>query len=529
MHEQYTRMTATTMIVLTLLVGCGKTQSTATPTATATLVRPAATPITIATPSPPTATPTDTPPPTPTPISLPAFEPANCRFSLETSRKVECGYLIVPENHSQPDNGKIVRLHVAIFKSTNPNPEPDPVIYLSGSGNQLDSHSYYLYAGGDEILQDRDYIMYNQRGARYNEPTLDCPDLTSLAWSLAREDRVSKENDDKFIERLKDCDDDLLAQGHDLTAYNTVENAADVNDLRIALGYDQVNLYGTSYGTRIALTVMRHHPEGVRSVILDSVYPPNVNLFVEDATNVYRAFKEVFDSCAADAECNEKYPDLETTFYQAVDDLNADPSEVSLNRGDILFNGDLLVVGLYSRLYSADSIPHIPSLIRTASERKLGGLTRSVEGWVDWDGEGEGVFWSLYCNEEIAFATYDDSLAMAAEIPPQISDVFAAYLEFTLCESWESGRADPVEDTAVVSDIPALIFTGQFDPVTPPRWGRLAAETLSNPFFYEFTGLSHGIMRSNDCGLTIGLQFLENPTTEPDSSCMSELSGPDFK
>jgi hypothetical protein len=138
------------MIVLILLAGCER----ATPTATL------APPTTTATPVPPTVaptdlppTPTDTPPPMPTPLSLPAFEPANCRFRLETSHQVECGHLIVPENHSQPDNGKTVRLHVAIFKSTNSNPEPDPVIYPSGSGNQLDAHGYYLHAGGDEILK----------------------------------------------------------------------------------------------------------------------------------------------------------------------------------------------------------------------------------------------------------------------------------------------------------------------------------------------------------------------------------------
>jgi pimeloyl-ACP methyl ester carboxylesterase len=103
------------------------------------------------------------------------------------------------------------------------------------------------------------------------------------------------------------------------------------------------------------------------------------------------------------------------------------------------------------------------------------------------------------------------------------------YYEFTLCESWQSGQADPIENTAVVSDIPALIFAGQFDPVTPPEWGQLAAETLSNHFFYEFPGLGHGIMRSNECGLEIGLQFIEDPTSEPDVSCIEELAAPDFK
>jgi pimeloyl-ACP methyl ester carboxylesterase len=98
-----------------------------------------------------------------------------------------------------------------------------------------------------------------------------------------------------------------------------------------------------------------------------------------------------------------------------------------------------------------------------------------------------------------------------------------------LCESWQSGQADPVENTAVVSDIPALVFAGQFDPITPPEWGLLAAKTLSNHYYYEFPGLGHGIMRSNKCGLEIGLQFLEDLASEPDALCIDELTGPDFK
>jgi pimeloyl-ACP methyl ester carboxylesterase len=139
-----------------------------------------------------------------------------------------------------------------------------------------------------------------------------------------------------------------------------------------------------------------------------------------------------------------------------------------------------------------------------------------------------GFEWSMQCHEEVPFESYALGRELAAGVPPQIADYFDSYYEFTLCESWQSGQADPVEDTPVASDLPALILAGQYDPVTPPEWGLLAAETLDNDYFYEFPGLGHGVMRSDQCGLEIGLQFLDDPTGPPDASCLEEYQGPTF-
>jgi len=464
---------------------------------------------------------------------VPLFESDICHFSPPYGFEVECGYLIVPENRSKPDSASI-RIHVAVFKSKNPDPKPDPVIYVAGGGgvNQLGSSEYYLInGGGNRILEDRDYIMYNQRGAYLNEPSMVCPDDTGLFWSLAKQDLTAHERADRKIEKRLECHDALLEQGIDLTAYNTVETAADVNDLRIALGYDKVNLYGTSSGTRTILTIMRNHPESIRSVILDSVYPPQVNLYSTYALSVHRVFSLLFKECAADPDCNQKYPNLEATFYQTVDDLNANPASVQLSRGTVLVDGGFFMEALYMNLYSTNSIPQIPSWIQAASQGHFTGLKNTFESLLSDLGTfmAMGFEWSMQCHEEVPFESYELGRELGADLPSPLAEYFDSYYEFRLCESWQSGQADPVENTAVVSDIPALVFAGQFDPITPPEWGLLAAETLSNHFFYESPGLGHGIMRSNECGLEIGLQFLEDPTSEPDASCLDGLTGPDFR
>jgi len=556
MRFRHSSIIATGLIVLILMIGCGQmgqeivaVSPTATPPPpTTTPLPPTATPRpATSTPVPPTATPIDTPTslpadtPTaePVPTAIPAgpvlpssleytptWEPDICHFSPPHGYEVECGYLIVPENRSKPGS-PFIRIHAAVFKSKSPDPKPDPVIYIAGGGgvNQLVMAEHYLTHGGNEILQDRDYIMYNQRGAHLNKPSLVCPDATNLFWTLKKEGLDAHEQADRRIEKRLECHDGLLEKGIDLAAYNTVETAADVADLRIALGYDEVNLYGTSSGTRTILTILRTRPEGIRSVILDSVYPPQVGLYSTVSLSADRVFSLLFEECAADPDCNQKYPDLEATFYQTVDTLNEEPARVALSQGEVLVDGGFFMDAVYISFYSATNVPMLPSRIDAASRGDFTGLKGIMEGILSDTGTliAIGFEWSLQCNEEVPFESYELGRELAVGLPPQVGEYYDSYFEFTLCESWQAGQADPVENMAVSSDLPSLVLAGQFDPVTPPEWGQMAAETLSNHYYYEFPGLAHGIMRSNVCGLEIGLQFLEDPASEPDASCMDEL------
>jgi pimeloyl-ACP methyl ester carboxylesterase len=458
----------------------------------------------------------------------PLFEPTTCRFEVPEGYQVECGDLTVPEDRGRPD-GPAIRLHVATFKSRSPNPEPDPVIHLVGGpgGSLLDMTAPYLHrGGGDEILERRDYIMFNQRGTRYAEPFLGCPGHTEMKWELAGQQLSLQERSARELEFLLACHDNLLDQGINLAAYNSAQNAADINDLRIVLGYQQVNLYGISYGSRLALTVMRDYPEGIRSAIIDAVWPPQVDLDHDVALSAHRALGVLFDACTADPHCSETYPDLETTFYQVIRDLNASPTALELDGGTVIVDGYRFLESAFGLMYSIDAIPWIPSIIDDASR---GEIWEEVASVPDRSSYSWGMHYSVRCHDEMAFETQEQAYALAAGLPAELVDVFIGMFEFPLCASWQAGAADPMEDEPVVSDIPTLVLSGRFDPITPPAYGRAAAETLSNSFFFEFPTLSHGAMRSNACALDIGLQFLDDPATEPDSSCMEQLSGPHFE
>jgi pimeloyl-ACP methyl ester carboxylesterase len=540
--------------------GCGAPQpaepTTAQPAATA-LARletpdqrptPTHEPSAIATPK-PTAIPSPEPTVPPTPVStaslppeptateslqpayVPIFEPADCLVSIPPAYGMECGFLIIPEDRSQPD-GPTVRLPVAVIPSKSQDPAPDPVVHLVGGpgGNLLDAAAYYLRVGGGRILDTRDYILFNQRGTHLAEPSLECPDQNEFSWALAAEDLTHQQREEREVEYLLDCRDYLQEQGVNLDVYDSAAIAADVNDLRLALGYDQVNLYGISYGTRLALTVMRDYPQGIRSVILDSVYPPQVGLPSELALNADRAFRTLFEGCAADSSCNERYPNLDEVFYRVVDGLNAEPATVHLKNGTapVHLDGDLFMDAIFGTLYRTDAIPWIPLMIYEASSGSYNPLQTPLEATVDESNISLGMHYNVQCREEVAFEAHEGALALSANLPRTLIYHFASPGYFAVCESWQPGQVDPVEDEPVVSDIPTLILSGQYDPITPPAWGRLAGETLGNSFFYEFPGVGHGVMRSNQCGLDMGMQFLADPTVEPDASCLDGLTSPEF-
>jgi pimeloyl-ACP methyl ester carboxylesterase len=280
----------------------------------------------------------------------------------------------------------------------------------------------------------------------------------------------------------------------------------------------------------VILDVLRDYPEAVRSAILDSVYPPQVSLYVALPHAAQRAFETVFDDCTADPGCAARYPDLRDTFYRLVNELNADPLYV----GTIWVDGNMFLDAIYFALYHEYAIPQIPKWIEQASHGDHRGLVWFYEvGMVNDNADravAHGVHYSLLCREEAPFNDPADALARADELHPAIQEWMGwPPADLSICDAWDVGIADPIENQPVTSNVPTLVFAGRFDPITPPAWGRLAAETLSQSHFYEFPNIGHGVMRANRCALEMGLSFLADPTEAPDSTCLTEEMPPDFK
>ena len=490
----------------------------------------------------PTKTPTTEETPTPSPTVATfldyeiVYEEARCRFRRPLGADIECGYLIVPEDRTQPDS-PLVRLHIATIKSTNPNPAPDPIVYLEGGPGGSPLEFLWLTYGlrFETLTENHDLILVDQRGIGLSEPSLKCPEISEAQYEILGDPLPPAESSRFIFDAIIDCRNRLVSEGINLAAYNSAANAADINDLRKALRYNEWNLYGTSYGTRLALTIMRDYGGlgGIRSVILDSPYPLEANLYTASPAHGDRAIQHLFNRCAAEAECEATYPDLETVFFEVANHLAETPMMVTVTdpftgeKRDMSVGDDDIIGFLFQILYASEIIPSIPQMIYDlqAGDFETFGL---IEGSLlaELDLISYGMHYSVQCHEEIPFTEPGDIQA-AAEAYPRLLPMFSdssGELMTEICNAWGAGTTPAFENEPVQSDLPTLIIAGEFDPITPSAWGKQIASNLSNSFFFEIPGAGHGAGFSGDCAHRLIESFLSAPTASPNANCLSEIS-----
>lgn len=434
-----------------------------------------------------------------------------------TYSTIDCYTLTVPANHSRP-GGPEIELAVMILRSVSDDPLPDPVIYLEGGPGGAPIPYFDLWVDSP-LLAERDLILIDPRGTGYSQPFLECPELYAIPLEGTTEDS---------IDALAACRARLEAQGIDLSAYNTVQNALDVAALRSALSVERWNLYGISYGTRVALAVMRLDPEGVRSSTLDSVLPPEIDLIGEWAGTADEAIGGLIEACANDAGCAARYPDLSEqidAIDRRLDDEQPTIDVPWLDGSDMFYPmtvvADDFDYALGSALYDPTLIPIIPWVIERVAhgdDTALGSLLALANYQGPVEASADGVYYSVVCHDEFPFAS---EAALAGD-----REASAWSLSFSdACPVWENGQADPVENQAVTSDIPTLLVAGAIDPATPANWAIVAAESLSNSTTAIVQAGGHGVT-TGGCGLELVTEFIDNPEVAPDTSCADDQ--PDF-
>lgn len=467
-----------------------------------------------------------------------AFQAASCPFpvgaGLTEGQQVSCGYVTVPENRAVNNSGK-VKLAVAIFRAPQymTTPDPAPVLRLDGGpgGPSLATFAQFVNAADySSLVFDHDQIMFDQRGTGFSTPSLQCKELIQLQYSTSD---VSAQN---YEQQAQACHDRLVQQGIDLNGFNSLQDAADVRDLIHALGYQKMTVYGVSYGTRLALTVMRLYPDVVRDAVLDSVYPPNHNR-TDLPSDAQRVFNVFFQGCAKDPSCNSKYPDLQNVFYNLVGTLNAKP--VSFQATDsttgqtytVPLSGNDLVSWLFSSFYVTSFIPLLPQTIFQVRDHNYTQISQ-IEGAIGFDSTfSDGMFYSVECSEDWPFLTQQDITTSLQGITPQIATVFSQdeQQEYSVCQFWNVQKVPAVQKQPVVSSLPTLVLSGEYDPITPPSNGQETASHLSNSYFFIFPGQGHGQEYSSACSDTVINAFEDTPTQKPDASCIAQMTEPAFQ
>jgi len=511
--------------VMLLLSGCAAHPALPAPTASA--ISPPITPTTAPSPQARNVTPTTTA----SPRTLPRFEPAPCPFPLYVAqvdgKTVDCGAVVVPEDHANPA-GPTIRLAVARFRSIAAVPNPVPTVYLAGGpGAALLGPGLGAFAAS--FTGTRDFIAFDQRGIGHSTPALDCPEVKEQALQDFTHVLTTAEEADHAVAAARACRDRLTGAGIDLAAYTSAENAADINDIRVVFGYTAINLFGGSYGTLLALTVMRDFPAIVRSAVLDSVVPPQVGVISDSPATFDRALNLDFTLCVAQGACHVPVPVLQADFARAVARLNANPATVhavdptTKRAYDLAITGDRLVYLIQEWLYSPDAIGRVPELIEEVKEGTTTTLTdliaqrffARIGSLLDL-----GMFFSVSCSDLVAPTNAPASRAGLLPAIRENRTLDGIYVLDT-CAAWPVKQADGAERQPVTGDVPTLILESANDPITPPSYGELVAGTLHKSFLVEGPGAGHGVSRTS-CGMEMTAAFFIDPTRKPDTACTTD-------
>jgi pimeloyl-ACP methyl ester carboxylesterase len=469
----------------------------------------------------------------------PRFEPAVCPFEppapeLPTAR---CGFLVVPENRQNPA-GRMIRLGVTIVPPVSQPAAPDPIVFLRGGpGGVARLEAPLLVEAG--FNRNRDLILLDQRGTYYSQPALTCPVIDRFNNRLVGRRYDSAATQRRHVAATRSCRRQLVGRGTDIAAYNTTENAADLADLRQALGVAQWNVFGVSYGTDLALTLMRDHPEGIRSVVLDSTVPPSRVRLPGFWRNAHDGLGALFGACASQRRCRTRYPRLQRTFTRLVRRLESRPTRMIVRdpqtreRTKVVLDGGALVNWLVGMSFATPSYKDVPKWIGQLAAGRPKSIATSRAGQTSPPGVvGYGLTYGVVCREWTPFTSEADILAQGRrQLPKYPASVLAQAPQFPYmrddCRVWNVPRAPAAFRRPVRSKIPTLILSGTFDAVTALPWARAAARTLPNARIVRIPGIGHFVVPESQCAQEIFATFLARPD-EPDTGCVASLRPPTF-
>jgi pimeloyl-ACP methyl ester carboxylesterase len=467
------------------------------------------------------------------------FERSPCPFTPAADqvegRTLECGVVWVPENRSRPE-GMWIRLAVAVFKSPVAPTRPALVFLGGGPGSSILDRFGPGVSGtlARDLTDGRDFVVFDQRGVGFSRPSLSCGEMIALKYQTIGSRRTPEQETEDTVQAAFACRDRLLASGIELAAYTTAANAADLNDIRAALGYDQFDVWGLSYGTRLALEVEREFPDIVHSLVLESALPPSVNQVEDRAANTERAFRELFDGCAADAACAAAFPNLETRFYDLVAALNTSPASYFAQHPrtgvvyNVLLTGDRLIDTLNDALTDANLIPYVPLVAASIQHGDFTLMSQATSILTFDDGHSEAMFFSVNCGDMVSRTSASQVLAAQQPVRPEIARVMTEDARLRICAGW--GATEPSRSAAapLVSDVPTLILAGEYDPRTPPAYADIASRTLRHSHWWTFPGMGHFVQRQSPCAHSIMIDFLADPARAPDAGCVATLGPPSW-
>ena len=440
--------------------------------------------------------------------------------SAEGPTDAYCGTLTVFEDRAR-QAGRQIRLWIVVLPAVRP-VAGDPLFFLAGGPGQGAAQlARQIRVAFRTVQRTRDIVLVDQRGTGKSNP-LNCrSDANSL--------REMTESSESGLDRLKRC---LEGYDADVRLYTTNIAMDDLDQVRAYLGYDRVNLYGGSYGTRVALVYLRRHPKHVRAMILDGVAPMDMRLPVFTARDAQRALDKLLTDCEADTACKRAFPELPARIRNLLRRLEQEPPTVRIVHPrtgvaeDVRVEARVVASILFSALYSPLTASIVPALVDHAERNEFQSLfALGLAGEGTDENMSVGMQLSVLCSEDAVRVTPTDMQQATA------GTIFGSHLlgnQLKACEMWPKGEVEDSYYEPVVSDVPALVLSGDLDPVTPPTWGEAVVKSLSQGRHITVPATGHGVI-GTACGGKLIQDFLDSAASATlDASCVSSVKRPPF-
>ena len=420
--------------------------------------------------------------------------------------------------------GRKIPLRIVLLPALKQKSAPDPLFFLAGGPGQGAAElAKLLQEPFRQVQTDRDIVLLDQRGTGKSNPLV----CTPPGKDSEEEDQDQAEDvGAALLKRLRECME-ILKSKADLTKYTTPIAMDDLDDVRQYLGYSKINIYGGSYGTRAALVYARRHAANTRALIIDGVAPTDMRLPLYMARDGQRAMDLLLRDCANDKGCNERFPNLKARLTALLDRLGAHPQHIRYVHPRTGVEKDLdvkrLMLGgaLFSALYSPTTASLLPLLIDQAEKGNYTGFFALGAAFdPSATGMAEGMHFSVVCSED---APRIEEGSIAREAAGTFMGAEMAELRTKPCAFWPHEAMDAAYYQNVPSDIPALILSGELDPVTPPVWGEQIAAQWKNSKHIVVPGTGHGAWISG-CVMQLMVQFLNDGNAlKLDASCVQKV------
>ena len=460
----------------------------------------------------------------PAPVQTASLSLKPCRVA-HVDNEVKCGTFDVFENR-ETRQGRKIALNIVVLPAIARNKEPDPVFIFAGgpgqAAGQLARETLAMLGG---LNNKRDLVLIDQRGTgKSNGLICTFPDATSPEMAEpATRDTASRK-------AIMACLSKLEAKA-DLTQYTTTIAMADIDQVREALGYESINLWGGSYGTRAAMEYLRRYENRVRSVVLDGVAPPSLALPESFARDAGQVLEKMFVACEKEVQCGKQHADLKATFDEIIATLSKTPRSVSVAdpvtgiKRDIKVTREMLLAAVFPALYVPEMVAMLPASVAKAKQGDYAPLMAMSAVFGDFAEEklARGMQLSVVCAEDVPRIKRGESTLQ----PPPFGQLFVD--EFAKnCDIWPKGKVARDFDQPVKSSKPVLILSGALDPVTPPSYGEEVRKTLPNSLHVVALNIGHGVS-SRGCGPKLIKKFVENASVaELDAKCLERLPRPLF-